>query len=140
MYTFVHCLLRGVNMPSKPRSETVRPGEVALYHVWSRCVRRSFLCGLDPVSGKNFQYRRDWIRCLEENLAALFGIEIGFHAEESNHIHLVLRTRPDVVATWTDEEIVERWLKIAKLAKVATEKSGRFIHYGVRWRWPSQAD
>jgi hypothetical protein len=35
----------------------------------------------------------------------------------SNHIHLVLRNRPDVVQTWSDEEVVRRWLTITKLAK-----------------------
>jgi len=47
----------------------------------------------------------------------LFGIEVGFHAEMSNHLHLVLRTRPDVVATWSDDQVVERWLKISHLTK-----------------------
>jgi len=50
-------------------------------------------------------------------LAAQFGIEIGFRAELSNHIHLVLRTRPDVVDTWSDEQVVRRWLVISHLAK-----------------------
>src|SRR5262245_12611121 len=34
-----------------------------------------------------------------------------------NHIHLILRTRPDVAATWSDEEVVKRWLKIAQLKR-----------------------
>jgi hypothetical protein len=31
----------------------------------------------------------------------LFGIETGFHVQMSNHLHLVLRTRPDVVKRWS---------------------------------------
>ena len=104
-------------MPSKPRAEIVRAGEVAVYHCWSRCVRRAFLCGQDTNTGKNFEYRREWIRECEEALAGLFGIEVGFHAEMSNHLHLVLRTRPDVVATWSDKEVVQRWLAISHLTK-----------------------
>ena len=84
-------------MPACPRSDVIFLGEVAVYHCWSRCVRRAFLCGQDPLTGNDYEYRRDWIRDFEESLAALFGIEVGFHAEMSNHIHLVLRTRPDVV-------------------------------------------
>ena len=104
-------------MPSCPRGHIVRLGEVAVYHCWSRCVRRAFLCGKDPVSGKDYEYRRDWIKQFEQHLARLFGIEIGFHAELANHIHLVLRTRPDVVDTWSDEEVVRRWLSVSHLTK-----------------------
>jgi hypothetical protein len=80
-------------------------------------VRRAFLCGEDPVTGKNYEYRRSWIYEMQAILAGLFGIEVGFHSELSNHIHLLLRNRPDVVATWSDEEVVRRWLTITKLAK-----------------------
>ena len=27
----------------------------------------------------------------------------------SNHIHLILRNRPDVVRGWTDDEVARRW-------------------------------
>ena len=52
-----------------------------------------------------------------KQLAALFGVEIGFHAEMSNHLHLVLRARPDVVATWSDQEVARRALTIERLIK-----------------------
>jgi hypothetical protein len=104
-------------MAACPRSEIVSLGEVGVYHCWSRCVRRAFLCGQDPLTGKDYEYRREWIRDFEERLAGLFGIEVGFHAELSNHIHLVLRTRPDIVDTWPDEEVVTRWLTISHLTK-----------------------
>lgn len=84
-------------MPSCTRGEIVRDGEVGVYHCWSRCVRRAFLCGNDPVTGKDFGYRRDWIRQFEERLAGLFGIEVAFRGELNNHIHLILRTVP----TWS---------------------------------------
>jgi hypothetical protein len=48
-------------------------------------------------------------------LAGLFGIEIGFHCEMANHIHLILRTRPDVVQAWSDQQVVQRWLQITAL-------------------------
>jgi len=30
---------------------------------------------------------------------------------QSNHMHLALRSRPDVVAGWSDEEVAQRWLR-----------------------------
>ena len=111
-------------MPSCPRGEIVRDGEVGVYHCWSRCVRRAFLCGNDPVTGKDFEHRRDWICQFEERLAGLFGIEVAFHGELSNHIHVVLRTRPDVVALWSDEEVARRWLTITHLVR---SKDGQTI-------------
>jgi hypothetical protein len=53
------------------------------------------LCGEDPLTGKNYEYRRSWIYQMQAILAGLFGIDIGFRAELSNHIHLLLRNRPD---------------------------------------------
>ena len=35
----------------------------------------------------------------------------------SNHLHLVLRARPDVVATWSDQEVARRALMIERLIK-----------------------
>jgi hypothetical protein len=104
-------------MPSCPRSEIIREGEVGTYHVWSRCVRRALLCGTDPYTGQDYNHRRDWIRSFQQRLAGLFGIEIGFRAELANHIHLVLRTRPDVVETWTDEEVARRMKTVYRLVK-----------------------
>ena len=30
----------------------------------------------------------------------------------SNHLHLVLRSRPDVVAEWSDDEVALRWWRL----------------------------
>ena len=34
-----------------------------------------------------------------------------------NHFHLVLRSRPDVVATWDDSEVARRWLLLCPVRK-----------------------
>lgn len=101
-------------MPSCARREIVDENEVGTYHVYGRCVRRAWLCGVDSMTGKDYEYRRDWIRETEADFAALFAIEIGFHTEMANHLHMVIRNRPDIVATWSDEEVVRRMLTIDK--------------------------
>ena len=101
-------------MPSCARRDIVDESEVGTYHVYGRCVRRAWLCGVDSVTGKDYEYRRDWIRETEADFAALFAIEIGFHTEMANHLHMVIRNRPDIVATWSDEEVVRRMLTIDK--------------------------
>ena len=99
-------------MPRPKRTEQFDPAEICIAHVTQRCVRRAFLAGKDPVTGKNFDSRREWIRRRLEILSAVFGIDVLTYAIMSNHMHLVLRTRPDVVKTWSDCEVAERWLKL----------------------------
>jgi REP element-mobilizing transposase RayT len=94
------------------RAEQFSALEVGLVHVCSRCVRRSYLAGLDVVSGKDYGYRREWIRRRMELLCSVFALDMLTYAIMSNHIHLILRTRPDVTETWTDEEIAFRWLRV----------------------------
>jgi len=61
--------------------------------------------GDDPVSGKNFDHRKVWIEVYLQQFAAAFGIDLLGYAILSNHFHLILRTRPDVVATWDDRKL-----------------------------------
>ena len=72
-------------MPRTPRIEVFDPSVVCLLHVTQRCVRRAFLAGKDSVSGKNYEYRREWIRRRLEALAAVFGIDVLAYAILSNH-------------------------------------------------------
>ena len=107
-------------MVSCPRAEIVATDEVGVYHVWTRCVRRAFLCGVDAHSGKDYEYRRQWIHEFLQQLAGLCGVEVGFHAEMANHLHLILRARPDVVAGWSDQDVVRRAMTVERLIKSKT--------------------
>lgn len=93
-------------------ADLVDPVEVAVFHCINRCVRRSFLCGDDPYSGNNYDHRKQWLESRIKFLAGQFGIDIVGFAILSNHFHLVLRSRPDVVATWDDTEVARRWLML----------------------------
>ena len=85
-------------MAAAPRSETVNPLEQGVDHLYARCVRRAMLCGVDPVTKKDYSYRRKWIIDFMKVLAQLFAIDIAFHAELANHLHNVVRNRPDIDA------------------------------------------
>ena len=91
------------------RNEVIADGEVGVYHCINRCVRRAFLCGQDPVSGRSFEHRKVWIQQRLEMLAGQFGIDVLGFTIMSNHLHVVLRNRPDVVAAWSDDEVARRW-------------------------------
>ena len=111
-------------MPPCPRCDVFREGEIGVYHCYNRCVRRAFLCGDDPLTGVNYEHRRDWIVGFEQELARHFAVEICFHAEMINHLHVTLRVRPDIVTAWSDEEVVRRWLTITHLVR---SKDGKTI-------------
>ena len=99
-------------MARQARGELFDPLQVSAWHCINRCVRRCFLCGDDPVSGKNFDHRKRWLETRFQFLAKHFGIDLLGFAILSNHFHLVLRNRPDVVAVWSDEEVARRWLSL----------------------------
>jgi hypothetical protein len=102
-------------MVSCPRRKLLGKNRKGIYHCWSRCVRRANLLSESKSD------RRRWIICREEQLASLFAIDIEFRAEMRNHLHLILRTRPEIVRRWSDEEVLRRWLTITKLAKCMSD-------------------
>jgi REP element-mobilizing transposase RayT len=94
------------------RAEQFADDEICIVHAIQRCVRRAFLAGIDLQSGTDYSYRREWIRRRMEALASVFGIDVLSYAILSNHLHVILRNRPDVVAAWSDEEVALRWLRV----------------------------
>ena len=111
-------------MARLPRAEVIDPRQITLVHAINRTVRRCYLMGDDPVSGKNFDHRKQWIEGLLQHFAAHFGIDLLCYAKLSNHYHLILRTRPDVVETWDDTEVARRWLMICPRRTVGSGPAG----------------
>jgi len=99
------------------RAEIFDPSEVAILHVMARTCRRCFLFGEDPFTQKNYDHRKVWIQEQLKVQAAFFGVDLITFAVMSNHFHLVLRSRPDVVKTWDDCEVARRWLMICPKRK-----------------------
>ena len=94
------------------RGEYLDPRTIQIVHTVQRCVRRAFLCGEDSISGRNYEHRRQWIRDRLEFLASVFAIDCLTYTVMSNHIHLILRSRPDIVRNWSDEQVARRWLRL----------------------------
>ncbi|MCM2373467.1 transposase [Aporhodopirellula aestuarii] len=99
-------------MPRPNREEQFETGEICIVHAVQRCVRRAFLAGVDAATGKDYSFRKEWIRRRMEALASVFGIDVLSYAIMSNHLHVILRNRPDVVASWSDAEVAIRWLRV----------------------------
>ncbi len=106
-------------MARMTRAEVFAPDEIAILHVMGRVVRRCFLLGNDPVTGRNYDHRKRWIEQRLEHLASAMGIDLCGFSILSNHFHLVLRSRPDVVQIWSDREVARRWLSLCPPKKRA---------------------
>ena len=98
-------------MARAARQTSIDPKQIQIVHVWNRCVRRAFLCGQDPLTGNDFEHRRQWARKRLEHLASVFAIDCITFSIMSNHTHQILRSRPDIVESWDDREVALRWLR-----------------------------
>lgn len=125
-------------MPAFPRKDIVLEGEVSTYHCVSRCVRRAFLCGKDSYSGQSFEHRKAWVKNRLSKLARVFAIDIGAYTIMSNHIHLNLRIRPDLVEKMDDEEIIQRWWRL--FPKKIREEYPDFPPKELVERWQEDAE
>jgi len=112
------------------RQISLDPHQIQIVHVWNRCVRRAFLCGQDSLTGRDFEHRRQWARDRLEHLASVFAIDCITFSIMSNHTHQILRSRPDIVEQWDNEEVARRWLRL-------TPKRDR---HGNRVSEPTQSD
>lgn len=99
-------------MSRPPRHQQFNSDEVCIVHVVQRCVRRAFLAGFDSATGIDYSFRKEWIRRRMEALASVFAVDILSYAIMSNHVHQILRNRPDVCQSWSDEEVAIRWLRV----------------------------
>ena len=96
----------------KPRKRLVSLNDTPYYHCIARCVRRTYLCGQDPVTGLDFEHRRQWIVDRMKFLASVFAVDLCAYAVMSNHYHVVLRIDLDTALSWSDLEVAQRWTQI----------------------------
>ena len=95
-----------------PRGKYVQEEKVGIYHCFSRCVRRAFLYGFDPYSGRDYSHRKAWLVDRLRDLTSIFAVEVCDYSIMTNHYHTILRTRPDIADDWSDQEVASRWLTL----------------------------
>src|SRR5690554_5618086 len=99
---------------TRPRSQLVSLDATPYYHCMSRCVRRAWLCGKDPLSGRSFDHRKGWLVERLALLGGIFAINIAAYAVMSNHFHLVLHIDRQRARRWSDDEVLHRWTRLYK--------------------------
>ena len=118
-------------MSRLPRQFVFDPLEVGVYHCINRCVRRSMLCGWDPLTQRSYEHRQVWLQERLIFLASVMAIDLEGFCTMGNHLHLIVRNRPDVAGKWSAEEIARKWLQLCPPYKPGTREVAEI---------PSQAD
>ncbi len=93
----------------RPRAQLIDIDSTPFYHVTSRCVRRTFLCGHDAVTGKSYEHRKQWIEERIRLLSSLFAVDICAYAVMSNHYHVVVKVVPEQASSWSIDDVLQRW-------------------------------
>ncbi|MEM7080084.1 MAG: hypothetical protein AAF513_15790 [Pseudomonadota bacterium] len=95
-----------------PREKLVDSQQALPYHIMSRCVRRSFLCGKDGRTRRDYSHRKRWLIDRIHLLVTLFPIDLYGYTIMSNHFHMVLMYDPNEAQRWSDEEVAHRWCEL----------------------------
>lgn len=98
----------------QPRRNQISLVDTPYYHCISRCVRRSYLCGIDKYTGHSYEHRRGWVEDRLLFLSTVFSISICAYAVMSNHTHIVLHVDKSAAHDWKIDEVLRRYHKIHK--------------------------
>jgi REP element-mobilizing transposase RayT len=99
---------------TRPRDTLISLDATPYYHCTSRCVRRSFLCGVDELTGQSYEHRRQWLEDLILELADIFAIDVCAYAIMSNHYHVVLHINQQQAESFSHDEVIQRWHRLHK--------------------------
>ncbi len=93
------------------RSELIDREKGGYHHLVMRCVRRTWLCGKDPLTGRDYSHRKAWIERRMLELSEVFAVNVHAYAVMSNHYHMEVEYSPREVDGLTAEEVARRWLQ-----------------------------
>ena len=99
---------------TRARRTIISLDQTSFYHVFCRCVRRSWLFGADTATGRDYSHRKVWMTDKIAELSHIFAIDICAYAIMSNHYHLVLRIDAQTAQNWSDKTVIRRWMKLYK--------------------------
>jgi len=97
---------------TQARKNQISISDTPYYHCMGRCVRRAYLCGEDSLTGKDYSHRKQWIIDKLKELADIFAIDVCAYAVMSNHYHLVLKINNEQSELFSNEEVIERWIRL----------------------------
>ena len=113
------------------RSNQIDLSATPYYHCISRCVRRSYLYGKDPLTGKDYSYRKYWLVNRLKRMVKFFAIDICAYAVMSNHYHVVFHVNKELAKSWTAKEVFQRWGNVfpndaAKYRSILDSNNGNY--------------
>ena len=102
---------------TRARKTLISLESTSYYHICVRSVRRSFLCGEDRFTGKNFDHRKQWLEDELLRLSEIFAIDLSAYSIMSNHYHVILHVDKARTHQWDATEVVKRWHRLFKGSK-----------------------
>jgi len=60
----------------------------------NRCVRRTFFCGVDELTKRDYSHRKDWLENRLLELSQIFAVGIFAYAIMDNYYHIVFHLDP----------------------------------------------
>ncbi len=114
---------------TQARRHLVDPKHAGTFHCINRCVRRSWLCGIDAYLEKSFDHRKPWVEKRIMELGSIFACGVYSWAVMSNHLHLVVHMSPEASSKWTNEEVAERWVNLypAHTPELCAQKAAAIV-------------
>lgn len=94
------------------RSKIFKRDKCGIYHCTQKINRGRRLMGKDKLSKKSFHHRRRWVQDQLREMARGYAFDVLAFAIMENHLHVVLRNRPDIAIDWTDEQVARRWWQV----------------------------
>ena len=124
-------------MARPTRSSMISPDDITIAHITTQTAQQMYLLGEDSGTGEDFSHRKDWIIDIMAHQSLFMAIDILRFAIMDNHVHFLLRTRPDIVRGWSDQEVARNYLQLCPRYNRRRKVDGKWVYEA---REPRQCD